>query len=274
MARGAVHPRVVAAQPRWRSGRPRRSTVVEVPLLYETGGDERFDNVVVITAPEALREARREPLPGDRETRLIDDKEKAKRADFAYVNIGLAGGNRPVRRVRRRRSDPARRLCGSCRWPPSPEWRRGFCSRRPSDRREDPAIRCATRRSSAATRGTTTWNPALLAAVIETESKFRADAKSPSGAIGVMQILPSTASRHRRPHGRLEASGTEDLYNPEINVRYGAWYLRHLLDKYDDAAHGARRLQRGPGQRRPLARPGGRASVTPRRERTSPGSRS
>ncbi|MFL5935535.1 MAG: transglycosylase SLT domain-containing protein, partial [Gaiellaceae bacterium] len=36
-------------------------------------------------------------------------------------------------------------------------------------------------------------NPALLAAVIETESKFRADAKSPSGAIGLMQILPSTA---------------------------------------------------------------------------------
>jgi len=76
-------------------------------------------------------------------------------------------------------------------------------------------------------------NPALLAAVIETESKFRADAKSPSGAIGLMQILPSTA------HGIAVHTGgssfrTEDLYNPEINVRYGAWYLRHLLDKYDD----------------------------------------
>ncbi|MFL6013250.1 MAG: lytic transglycosylase domain-containing protein [Gaiellaceae bacterium] len=76
-------------------------------------------------------------------------------------------------------------------------------------------------------------NPALLAAVIETESKFRADAKSSSGAIGLMQILPSTA------HGIAVHTGgsrfrTEDLYNPEINVRYGAWYLRHLLDKYDD----------------------------------------
>ena len=38
--------------------------VTEVPLLYETGGDERFDKVVVITAPKALREARREALPG------------------------------------------------------------------------------------------------------------------------------------------------------------------------------------------------------------------
>jgi soluble lytic murein transglycosylase len=76
-------------------------------------------------------------------------------------------------------------------------------------------------------------NPALLAAVIEAESKFHADAKSHSGAIGLMQILPSTA------HGIAVHTGgsnfrTEDLYNPEINVRYGAWYLRHLLDKYDD----------------------------------------
>jgi peptidoglycan lytic transglycosylase len=76
-------------------------------------------------------------------------------------------------------------------------------------------------------------DPRLLAAVIEAESKFHANAKSRSGAIGLMQILPSTA------HGiALHTGGsnfhTEDLYNPEINVRYGAWYLRHLLDKYDD----------------------------------------
>jgi soluble lytic murein transglycosylase len=75
--------------------------------------------------------------------------------------------------------------------------------------------------------------PALLAAVIDVESKFRADAKSPSGAIGLMQLLPSTA------HGIAEHTGgsqfqTQDLYNPEINVRYGSWYLRHLLDKYGD----------------------------------------
>ena len=76
-------------------------------------------------------------------------------------------------------------------------------------------------------------DPALLAAVIDVESKFRANAKSSSGAIGLMQLLPSTA------HGIAVHTGgsrfeTQDLYDPEINVRYGSWYLRHLLDKYDD----------------------------------------
>jgi soluble lytic murein transglycosylase len=75
--------------------------------------------------------------------------------------------------------------------------------------------------------------PALLAAVIDVESKFRANAKSPSGAIGLMQLMPATA------HGIAVHTGgsqfqTQDLYNPEINVRYGSWYLRHLLDKYGD----------------------------------------
>jgi dephospho-CoA kinase len=83
-----LHPRVSARYLEWREQQTAPLTVTEVPLLYETGGDERFDKVVVITAPKALREARREPMPGDRETRLIDDKEKVKRADFSYVNTG------------------------------------------------------------------------------------------------------------------------------------------------------------------------------------------
>jgi dephospho-CoA kinase len=85
---GLLHPRVVQHYLAWREQQNAPLAVTEVPLLYETGGDERFDKVVVITAPKALREARREPLPGDRETRLIDDKEKTKRADYAYVNTG------------------------------------------------------------------------------------------------------------------------------------------------------------------------------------------
>src|ERR671922_1427021 len=54
--------------------------VTEVPLLYEVGADSRFDKVVVITAPPQLREARRGGRGDDRESRLLTDKEKAKRA--------------------------------------------------------------------------------------------------------------------------------------------------------------------------------------------------
>jgi soluble lytic murein transglycosylase len=75
--------------------------------------------------------------------------------------------------------------------------------------------------------------PHLLAAVIYQESKFEADAVSASGAVGLMQLLPSTGQ------GIADRTGgdswtPEDLHNPELNVRYGSWYLRHLLDKYED----------------------------------------
>jgi peptidoglycan lytic transglycosylase len=76
-------------------------------------------------------------------------------------------------------------------------------------------------------------DPALLAAVIYQESKFKADAESKSGAIGLMQLLPDTA-KGIALHTGGSAFRVDDLYDPEINVRYGAWYLRHLLRKYDD----------------------------------------
>ena len=74
-------------------------------------------------------------------------------------------------------------------------------------------------------------DPALLAAVIEQESKFNADAKSSAGAIGLMQLTPGTAKGIAQYTGgsRFRVS---DLTNPDINIRYGAWYLGHLLDKY------------------------------------------
>jgi soluble lytic murein transglycosylase len=74
-------------------------------------------------------------------------------------------------------------------------------------------------------------DPALLAAVIYTESKFDASARSQAGAVGLMQLLPETAEGIA---ARTGGAGfvVSDLDNPEINVRYGAWYLRHLLDKY------------------------------------------
>jgi soluble lytic murein transglycosylase len=76
-------------------------------------------------------------------------------------------------------------------------------------------------------------DPALLAAVIYQESKFKADARSSSGAVGLMQLLPATAQGIAVHTGGTRFR-TSDLYDPEINVRYGSWYLRHLLDKYGD----------------------------------------
>jgi dephospho-CoA kinase len=90
---GLLHPKVSAEYLRWREQvaelpNPPRVTVTEVPLLYEVGGEKRFDKVVVITAPEKLREARaRVPLAG-RADRLLPDREKVKRADYVYVNTG------------------------------------------------------------------------------------------------------------------------------------------------------------------------------------------
>ena len=88
-----LHPRVAQEYLTWREqlgelANPPRVSVTEVPLLYETGGDKRFDKVVVITAPAKLREQRRRVAPDDRESRLLPDKEKVQRADYTYVNTG------------------------------------------------------------------------------------------------------------------------------------------------------------------------------------------
>ena len=88
-----LHPLVSREYLAWREQlsrlpEPPEVCVTEVPLLYEVGADTRFDKVVVITAPAKLREARRGGRTDDRESRLIPDREKVKRADFAYVNTG------------------------------------------------------------------------------------------------------------------------------------------------------------------------------------------
>ena len=74
-------------------------------------------------------------------------------------------------------------------------------------------------------------DPALVAAVIYQESKFDPKAQSSSGAIGLMQLTPSTAHGIAiRTHG--SAFATSDLYDPDINIRYGVWYLHDLFAKY------------------------------------------
>ena len=88
-----LHPLVVREYLAWRDRLaeqqdPPALCVTEVPLLYEVGGEQRFDVVVVITAPEQVRRARARTAIDDRASRLIPDEEKAKRADFVYVNDG------------------------------------------------------------------------------------------------------------------------------------------------------------------------------------------
>ncbi len=72
---------------------------------------------------------------------------------------------------------------------------------------------------------------ALLAAVIYSESKF-SDATSIAGARGLMQITPAAAKEIERLSGGTTFK-LEDLSDPEINIRYGTFLLRELLDRYD-----------------------------------------
>lgn len=76
-------------------------------------------------------------------------------------------------------------------------------------------------------------DPALMAAVIYQESKFNPTVESSSGAIGLMQLTPDTARGIAIRTGG-NAFRTSDLYNAEINIRYGAWYLDNLFAKYHD----------------------------------------
>ena len=74
-------------------------------------------------------------------------------------------------------------------------------------------------------------DPALIAAVIYQDSKFR-DRTSSAGALGLMQLLPETAHYIARKTGGTQFT-TEDLSTPQINISYGSWYLRYLIDHYD-----------------------------------------
>jgi soluble lytic murein transglycosylase len=74
-------------------------------------------------------------------------------------------------------------------------------------------------------------DPALIAAVIYTESRF-SDQESSAGAIGLMQITPDAAEYIKQLSG-----GTtfvlSDLHDPQINISYGTYLLRHLFARYD-----------------------------------------
>jgi soluble lytic murein transglycosylase len=73
-------------------------------------------------------------------------------------------------------------------------------------------------------------DPALIAGVIYTESRFR-DQTSHAGAKGLMQLLPSTADDIARKSGGT-AFVQGDLADPQVNISYGSFYLRYLLQRY------------------------------------------
>jgi dephospho-CoA kinase len=88
-----LHPLVVQEYLEWREQlaalpNPPPLTATEVPLLYEVGGQDRFDAVVVVTAPPKVRAGRTEVEAEEREQRLLPDTVKVAQADFAYVNEG------------------------------------------------------------------------------------------------------------------------------------------------------------------------------------------
>jgi soluble lytic murein transglycosylase-like protein len=66
-------------------------------------------------------------------------------------------------------------------------------------------------------------DPALVRAVMQTESNFNRFARSPKGAMGLMQLIPETGRRY----------GVRDFYDPHQNVEGGVRYLRFLLDKFN-----------------------------------------
>ena len=74
--------------------------------------------------------------------------------------------------------------------------------------------------------------PALIYGVIRRESAYRKDARSHAGALGLMQLMPSTAQRVADRLGTKVSNG--DLLRADVNIRFGAKYFREMLDRFRD----------------------------------------
>ena len=85
----------------------------------------------------------------------------------------------------------------------------------------------------------------LVGAVIYAESRFDPDAVSPRGAIGLMQIMPETGTWIASQLGLAEPAA-QDLFDVELSVRFGTWYLRYLLDRFDDTEAALQAYNAGP----------------------------
>lgn len=79
-------------------------------------------------------------------------------------------------------------------------------------------------------------DPYLVLAVIRCESSFQSDAVSGAGAVGLMQIMPDTGTWIAHKLGMDDVYAPDMLYDPEMNIRFGCWFLRFLTDRF----HGER----------------------------------
>ena len=89
--------------------------------------------------------------------------------------------------------------------------------------------------------------PEMLLAIIHIESAFRSDAVSSKGAVGLMQLLPSTAEEVAREID-LEWTGEEVLRDPEVNIELGSYYLSKLRDRFDSMEAAVVAYNEGPGR--------------------------
>ena len=180
-----LHPRVRAATADWLARQTAEVAVAEIPLLFETGGESRFDKVVVITAPAEVRIRAPRGARRPRGAARARGREGAPRR-FRVRQRRHARGSRRVRRGSPRGADGALR-----RWlaavavvaaaigvffylqKTEPAW----YARLWYPLQYDNIVRQYAHEQQ--------LDPALLAAVIETESKFDADARSSAGAVGL-----------------------------------------------------------------------------------------
>lgn len=77
------------------------------------------------------------------------------------------------------------------------------------------------------------WNvrPNFVCAMIYSESRFHADSVSGAGAVGLMQVMPSTGASIAQELGEGGYS-VDKLRDPDTNIRYGTWYIKGLIEKY------------------------------------------
>ncbi len=90
-------------------------------------------------------------------------------------------------------------------------------------------------------------DPALVASVVRCESRFKASAVSSRGAIGLMQIAPETGEWIAQQL-EIDAFAIEGLFDPVLNLRFGSWYLRYLLDRFGDRYDALMAYNAGPSR--------------------------